>query len=240
VFGPKIVATRGDFEDRALESRFLSEEMGTGRMREDIPINLPAQHKADALALRNKLLLFRFRNLKKRPALAHLVDRSLEPRLNQIFVPLLSIIEDPSAQDELRAIARQCQRELITERGLGSEAQVLEVIRDLLAETKAQLSIKEITERFVDLYADDYDRKVTTKWIGYVVRKKLRLKSARARAGYVIDSAEFSKLERLYEKYGLVSQPPSVAAEESQADAPSEETQAAHPWRATPSQDTPE
>src|SRR5206468_2327094 len=39
VFGPKLVATRGFFEDRALESRFLTEEMGQHRLREDIPIN---------------------------------------------------------------------------------------------------------------------------------------------------------------------------------------------------------
>lgn len=49
------------------------------------------------LHIRNKLLLFRFRNLNKRIATESLVDRSIEPRLNQIFVPLLSIIEDPEA-----------------------------------------------------------------------------------------------------------------------------------------------
>ncbi|MDA2928030.1 hypothetical protein MYX78_12515, partial [Acidobacteria bacterium AH-259-G07] len=58
VFGPKIVATRGFFEDRALESRFLVEEMGQYRLRDDIPINLPSVYKEEALHLRNKLLLF--------------------------------------------------------------------------------------------------------------------------------------------------------------------------------------
>src|SRR5690242_20427824 len=63
VFGPKLVATRGFFEDRALESRCLTEEMGQRRLRGDIPINLLADYKEDALHLRNKLLLFRFRKL---------------------------------------------------------------------------------------------------------------------------------------------------------------------------------
>jgi hypothetical protein len=89
VFGPKIVATRGFFEDRALESRFLTEEMGQNRLRDDIPINLPSSYKEEALHIRNKLLLFRFRNLKKSRITEDLVDRSIEPRLNQIFVPLL-------------------------------------------------------------------------------------------------------------------------------------------------------
>jgi hypothetical protein len=100
VFGPKLVATRGYFEDRALESRCLTEEMGQSRLREDIPFNLTSAHKEEALGLRNKLLLFRFRNLHKRHVSEELVDRAIEPRPNQIFVPLLSIIEDAEAREE--------------------------------------------------------------------------------------------------------------------------------------------
>ena len=33
VFGPKIVATRGRYDDKGLESRFLTEEMGSRRLR---------------------------------------------------------------------------------------------------------------------------------------------------------------------------------------------------------------
>src|SRR3989442_777722 len=81
VFGPKLVATRGFFEDRALESRCLTEEMGQSRLRQDIPINLTEAHKEEALHLRNKLLLFRFRNMHKRRTSEELVDRTIEPRL---------------------------------------------------------------------------------------------------------------------------------------------------------------
>ena len=44
VYGPKLIATRGYFEDRALESRCLTEEMGQAKLRDDIPINLPPCH----------------------------------------------------------------------------------------------------------------------------------------------------------------------------------------------------
>jgi hypothetical protein len=54
VFGPKIVATRGFYDDRALESRFITEETGQRNLRKDIPINLPASYKEEALSLRNK------------------------------------------------------------------------------------------------------------------------------------------------------------------------------------------
>jgi hypothetical protein len=54
VYGPKLIATRGYFEDRALESRCLTEETGQGTLRDDIPISLPPEHKEEALRLRNK------------------------------------------------------------------------------------------------------------------------------------------------------------------------------------------
>jgi hypothetical protein len=56
VFGPKIVATRGSYDDKGLESRFLTEEMDSRQLRSDIPINLPESFKDEARELRNKLL----------------------------------------------------------------------------------------------------------------------------------------------------------------------------------------
>ena len=218
VFGPKLVATRGFFDDRALESRFITEEMGTRRLREDIPINLPDHFKEEALHLRNKLLLFRFRNWGKHSTDEALVDRSIEPRLNQIFVPLLSIIEDNKAREELREIARQYNREIITERGMDTEAQVLEVIRDLAASETARIAIKEVSAWFTDRYGGEYERKITNKWIGSVIRKKLHLKTQKSEGIFVIPLLEEQpKLDRLYQKYGLA---PKEEASSSDAGAP--------------------
>jgi hypothetical protein len=49
----------------------------------------------------------------------------------------------------------------------------------------------------------DYERKITTKWTGSVIRKKLGLQTQRSRDGYLIPLAEKEKLTRLYEKYGI-------------------------------------
>lgn len=204
VFGPKLVATRGFYEDKALESRFITEEMGQHSLRDDVPINLPASYKEEALAIRNKLLLFRFRNRGKQLPTEALVDRSIEPRLNQIFVPLLSIINDQSAREQIKAVARQYHSEMVADRGMDMEAQVLEVIRDLVSSTdNPKLSIKEITSWFVDRYGEDYDRKVTPKWIGYVIRRKLHLKTYKSNGVFIIPISEAPKLSQLYEKYGL-------------------------------------
>ena len=204
VFGPKLVATRRAFEDQALESRCLTEEMGLSELRQDVPINLPASHKGEALGLRNKLLLFRFRNRGKRRPDDDLVDRMIEPRLNQIFMPLLSIVDDPTARGELRQLARRYHGELVTSRGMDMEAQVLEVIRDMLASpNEPALSVREITQWFADRHGTEYQRPITPKWIGSVIRSRLRLRAQKSHGVFVIPREELPKLKRLYERYDL-------------------------------------
>lgn len=203
VFGPKIVATRGFFQDRALESRCLTEVMGQGRLRDDIPINLPAGYKEEALAIRNRLLLFRCRNFHKRGPVESLVDRTIEPRLNQVFVPLLSIIEDSAARRDLQALARAINREHANDRGMDTEGQVLEIIC-ALREAGRELSIKQIALSFGEKYGGDYDRPITPKWIGNLIRRKLHLKTRKSNGVFVIDGSEKASLERLYERYGIL------------------------------------
>lgn len=205
VFGPKLVASRGAFEDRALESRFLTEEMGQRILREDIPINLSDAYKEEALALRNKLLLFRLRNLTKKQTMDGLVDRTIEPRLNQIFIPLLSIIEDPAARESLRELARSYHREMVEERGMDAEAQILEIIRGLVDAGEPRWGVREITQWFGDRYGEDYERKITAKWIGGILRRKLGIKTQKSHGVYVIPLTEKPKLDRLWVKYGIDS-----------------------------------
>ncbi len=204
VFAPKILASRGSFDDKALESRFLTEEAGTRPLRKDIPINLPPTYKDEALALRNKLLMYRFRNFRAQQHLNIDLDPRIEPRLRQIFGPLLSVIPDTSTRNELTDLLWEYHRELRADRSLEIEGQLLSIIRDLLSKsTGASISIKQITERFLNLYGQDYER-ITPKWIGMIVRKRLHLNTQRSGNGpYVISADELPKLKSLYEKYGI-------------------------------------
>ncbi len=204
VFGPKLISTRGFFQDRAFESRCLTEETGGRKLREDVPINLTASYKQEARELRNKLLLFRFRNFGKRQIDPALVDRSIEPRLAQIFVPLLSVIEDTDALNALRQVARDYNRDLVADRGMDVEAQMLEIIQEFQQEPFSPgLAIKEIAERFIARHSEDFQRKVTPHWVGYVIRRKLGLKTYRRGGAYYVAESEKGKLERLFERYGL-------------------------------------
>jgi hypothetical protein len=204
VFGPKLVATRGAFEDRALESRFLTEEMGHSRLRDDIPISLPAAYKTEALRLRNQLLLFRFRRFGDAATAEDLVDRTIEPRLNQIFVPLLSLADTPELRDELRELARRYNRELVVERGMDAEAYILEILRDLLAAPgEAAVSVKEITSCFIERHGAEYERKITPKWVGSILRRRLGLITHKSHGVFVVSRTEVPKLPRLCQRYGV-------------------------------------
>lgn len=210
VFGPKLVATRRAFEDRALESRCLTEEMGQSRLRDDVPINLPPGHKAEALHLRNQLLMFRFKNVGRRLPNEALVDRAIEPRLNQIFVPLLTIIEDAQARADLRDFARRYHGEMIDDRALDTEAQVLEIVRDMLASEPSRLiAVKDVTTWFAERHGAEFQRPVTARWIGNILRGRLGLKTYKSHGVFAVMPGELEKLPRLYEKYGVSPTEPS-------------------------------
>jgi hypothetical protein len=203
VFGPKLIATRGFFDDAALESRFLTEEMSSLRLRADIPISLPASHEAEALHLRNQLLLFRFRNHAKPRDLVLNVDRSLEPRLAQIFAPLLSIVEDEETLADLHELAQSYNREMAADRLLDVAAELLMVIRELWMRGEFP-AVKEIAARFMERHGTEYPQ-MTPKRVGWFIRRKLGLETAKSNGVYVIPPTEASKLEQLYERYGIAT-----------------------------------
>ncbi len=204
VFGPKLIATRRSFQDRALESRCLTEDMGQVRLRDDIPINLPGSFEDEALHLRNKLLSFRARNVAKERDLADLIDQEVEPRLRQIFAPLLSTIADKETRKSVVALARQYQRELVADRGLEVEAQLLEILHARW-QAGGSLSVKDITTAFAEEHGFEYGRSLTPKWIGSLLRRRLGLRPQKSQGSFILPPSEYSKLKRLFERYGIES-----------------------------------
>jgi hypothetical protein len=202
VFGPKIIATRREFQDRALESRCLTEEMGGRPLRKGIPINLPPCFEEEALHLRNQLLLFRFRNRLKDRHLEELLPEGIEPRLRQIFTPVLSVIEDQGIRERLLGFAGQYQRELVADRRTLVEAQVLEVLLSL-SEAGEPLVVKDITAAFLSRYGEEYGGRLTPRWIGGVLRRRLGLHTQKSHGTFLVPPSELPKLAHLAEKYGV-------------------------------------
>jgi hypothetical protein len=212
VFGPKIVASRGSFEDRALESRFLTEEMGQRGVRSDIPINLPNAQKEEAGALQNKLLLYRLRNRHRVGVGEHLSDPSLEPRFNQILAPLLAVIDDSSLRREVQLHVRGNQDALISERGQSIEGQVLALLSDFLAETPDRApAIGSVVSRYIEKHGGEVDRAMTAKWMGSILRKKLGLPTYRQAGLFYVSLRDAERLRVLFRRYGLTEDAATLA-----------------------------
>lgn len=204
VFSPKIVAMRHGFEDQALESRFITEEMGQRQLRDDIPINLPDKQKEEALALRNKLLSYRFAHLSKITVDASLVDPDLSPRANQILVPLLSIIDDETLRGEIRFVAKGLEQSGRVARSSTIEAQVLDVLSSLFeVDDPASVTVGEITATLIERYGGEYDRPLTNRYVGNILRKRLHLTTYKSHGVFVVPTAVKGQVEILCKKYGV-------------------------------------
>jgi hypothetical protein len=204
VFGPKIVASRGHYEDRGLESRFITEETGARRLRNDIPLNLPETFRDEARELRNKLLLYRFHRkhqIKLDPSLA---DPKLEPRLNQIMLPLLSVVSDPVLRVQLGDAMHGAQLSIVSERGLLMEAQILEILGELMfSSNRPVVPVGSITMRMIERYGAEYERPITNRWMGSILRKKLNLQTYKSHGVYIVPMSEKEKVDLLCRRYGV-------------------------------------
>lgn len=200
VFGPKIIASRGLFTDRALESRCITEEMGRQFPRADIPLNLPGSFADEAQELRNKLLMFRFLNRDKPHDLPVIRDARIEPRIAQIFSPLLATIDGTAARERMLALARHYSDVLAADRSMTIEAQLLEAIHSLWT-SSCPLVVKDISESFADKFGAEYRRPVTPRWIGALLRSRLSLVPAKSHGIFTIPASDEWKLKLLFEKY---------------------------------------
>lgn len=205
VFGPKVIAMRGEFEDAALESRFITERSDGRKLRADIPINLPVKQQTEALDLRDKLLMFRFRHYAHVGEVSAVVDPALDPRTNQIFAPLYSIIESEEARDALRLAARERQLFTDTDRSTSSESGVLAALLYLLKRDQAaSIPLSNIADLYSRAHAADLSFPVTSKWVGGILRKAFGLHTRKSSGGmYVLPAPSPDKLAVLRARYRI-------------------------------------
>lgn len=204
VFGPKIVATRGTFDDRALESRFLTELMSGRRLRDDIPINLPPSFKDEALHLRNQLLWYRLTERHKVRLDPSLIDPTLEPRHNQILIPLLSITDDERLRDDMRDSLRLSGQSLLAERSVSIEGELLGVVLRLFeTNPTGSLPLKTVHDTFIDEYGEEYERPVTARYLSSILRRKLSVRVMKTMGLMAIPRSEQSRVREISKRYGL-------------------------------------
>ncbi len=204
VFSPKVIATRETFNDKALESRFLVEEMGRGKLRKDIPLRLSHNFYAEALELRNKLLMWRFKNYNKELVFDDRDIEGVHPRLKQIVIPLMTLIDSEEMKQSLKEFVQKYNVELTADRGLSRESDIAFAILKFEHDTrKKEITVGEIAE-YVNTDILDFDDKLTPRKIGWYLRSKMQLKPYKTRRGFVLElERNRERLDFWKERYGI-------------------------------------
>lgn len=230
VFGPKVIASRNAFGDEALESRCLTHIMIPRRKLKKAPIALPNAFVKDSLAIRNKLLMYRFKNYKKIGEFKTDVLSSLDPRMQQTSLSVLAVaqsIKIPSLTEEILVFLEEYNEQIRNDRGNSTHVDVLLCVAKLMLDEKCigdknyhytvkygGIKISDVAAMFNDNFSDEYgmtrgeDSEIkrgqfSPKKIGEVVRGQLKILTQRKHSGYRIPLSEKNKIKRILQRYGL-------------------------------------
>ncbi len=177
VFGPKLIATRFRFADEALESRCLTASMLT-LTRRDIPRVLPSSFQDEIDGLRSKLLTFRLHTLIKLKGCDFsndLLEPDLQPRLQEILIPLKVLAgSDPYLSDMLASFIHAQQESIYSRRRESGDGRVLAAIIQLheegvvLTGSAVSLRVKELDD---DVEMTAIKAGLIAKRLGFVKRR---------------------------------------------------------------------
>jgi hypothetical protein len=127
VYCPKVIATRREFPDKATESRCMTNTM-LETHRKDIPPNLTKEFWEEAQNIRNKLLMWRFKNYNKIDvdAGANIDLGDIEPRLRQINTGFIALLKnDQEAIEEFKIFLKDYSQEQIEARSETIEGRIV-------------------------------------------------------------------------------------------------------------------
>ena len=205
-FCPKILATRRVFYDKAVESRCITQVM-TGTTRKDINFNLNDDFFENAQKLRNKLLMWRFRNYFKINPNKD-IDTSLkdlEPRVQQIVNSFISLfVNDKKQLETFNKFITNYQENLVDERRDSNEGQIIIALHELIEKGIVDISSKDIIEegKLIDWKGNQMKPRALSsilKSLGFNKSVPKRLEEGTKRCIPLINE----HLEQLFVRYGV-------------------------------------
>lgn len=218
-YGPKILSTRRRFKDLALESRCLTYTMRGGiEVPRTIPLFLNNDFRERATALRNKLLLWRFRHYRTAVADPYRRIEGIEARLNQIAIPLLTCAHgEPGLAREIEEHVLRYQKRMRDERRESIDGKLAEALLQCFKRSRnpQRIMLKEVTEQ-LNLSLDS-GKHVESRTVSSKLRGTFDLDTPHigGQAWIMFDENIARRLCKQYglqpEQYGLKSEPPPQA-----------------------------
>lgn len=218
-FGPKILASRFSFHDKALEARCLTHVMEQTD-RDDIPIELGAEFREREDDLRDKLLMFRLRNRDSiNPEGDFEEIRDLEPRIRQMVGPFIVLAGVDGLRAEIVAFARQMSARIIDERSTTTEGEIVSALVELGFGVDSKLTPTNITDKVNEAFPEK--KKLDPRVIGrYLKSLNIRVKKTKLGGKAVnlilFDAKLWRKLTKRYIPSGSEGSDSSIAKADSQ------------------------
>lgn len=212
-YSPKLIAARTRFANPATESRTIT-HLAYETDRKDIPPLLLDEFYEESLEIRNKLLMWKFRNYITPVFDEEFKSLKINPRVKEIILPLATVTRDEEAKISLKELALKLSEDIYENRSLSVEA---EIVKQLMARYKLgddPLRVGDIAQSVRWRIRDEDERQAgrfTDKYCGLIIRKRLGLRTGRKRIkGYtsipycVICTVK--ELETLCKVYGLLDE----------------------------------
>ena len=220
VFGPKVIAMREQFEDEALESRLLTEEMNRRPLSPHIPIHTPAEMMQEATVVRNRLLTWRLRNLHKVAPIATRAVEGASARANQMAPPLLSLVDDEGARARIVSFLLRQGEHTAARRRDTPEAAVLAAIVAAFEETDTPMvRVGDVAERLNRAASERFHKPLSNKAVGFLIREKLGIPTTKSHGTYAIGQDKRERVYALADRYGVAHFDP-VQGEHSSKNVP--------------------
>jgi hypothetical protein len=143
VYGPKVLTCRSLFDDESLESRCITMQAKVHAIRKDVPLHFPDAAYEQAQVLRNKLLSWRFENYFRTAVDESQLRNLLQPRLAQIGLPLLAVIDDAEFKKEFIEFLDASGRERVA---ASEEAITVSVLRGMVNGSHKPIRVKSIAD----------------------------------------------------------------------------------------------
>lgn len=209
-YGPMILGTRENFTDMAFESRCVTTRMRPTQ-RDDIPSQQTPDFYATALGIRNKLLMFRFRNYhdadytKLGDIDLELKQENISRRLLQVVTPIFSVCKTDAQREMLKGFIRKYDVQLKEKRRDTIEGTVAGCIADLIDSGAKTIFTDELYEN-VQVILNDPMLRYTKQKLGNMLtlmnisRKRSRFGKGPKRLHI---TTEIPELLRICKHYGV-------------------------------------
>lgn len=151
-FGTKIISTRSTFDDKALESRCITEVMRS-TVRHDIPSFLTSHFYEHRNILQNKLLMYRFKTLNSIN-----IDESINidfgnilPRIKQSMLPFTVLFQyDNERLHKFIEYAKQYNAKIIEENSTSLDGLIVNTFLQLKSDVQPYIISKDIGDKLVN------------------------------------------------------------------------------------------